>query len=413
MNTKTRQVLILFVWLGCCLYAGRVLWQSALAETNGFAAYYTAARLLAYSPAEMPRIYENDWFAAQIERAGIHGVYDIFNIQPPTMSLLLLPLARLIWTLLGLFIMSRGLLHLGRALNAPASWALAFTPLCFLYTPVAENFCNGQAYACLFFLVCLFFWAVLRPAQGLAGLALGLMAVLKTAAAWLWPLLLLKGQWRVLSWAVGVIAAVILTSLPWIGLETWRNFLALLPQLAADPKRYVTAYQTVTSLAGHLFIYDAQWNPAPLARLPLLGRGLPLLALLAGLFVSLRWGPLDASQPEKRCLTLAMFLALAVPNAPVAEGYHYMLLLPSVLAAAWWAWHTRLGWPAWLALILAVLMLGAPLPYRSPRLSAGVWALLAYPRLYGANALWLWLLWAIRLDSQKADSLAAQGETWK
>jgi hypothetical protein len=41
-----------------------------------------------------------------------------------------------------------------------------------------------------------------------------------------------------------------------------------------------------------------------------------------------------------------------------------------------------------LLLASGVLLVGAPLPYQSPALSAGAWALLAYPKLYGALLLW-------------------------
>jgi hypothetical protein len=39
-------------------------------------------------------------------------------------------------------------------------------------------------------------------------------------------------------------------------------------------------------------------------------------------------------------------------------------------------------------LLVAVALIAADLPYRAGRLTTGAWALLAYPKLYGA-----WLLW--------------------
>jgi hypothetical protein len=35
-----------------------------------------------------------------------------------------------------------------------------------------------------------------------------------------------------------------------------------------------------------------------------------------------------------------------------------------------------------------VFLIAADLPYRSQQLETGAWALLAYPKLYGAVALW-------------------------
>ena len=84
---------LLAAWVAA--YALWVVLPAARATTHGFAAYYTAARLLLNEPETMAHIYDNDWFAAQIVDSGIHGVYDIFNIQPPTMGLMLLPLVPL------------------------------------------------------------------------------------------------------------------------------------------------------------------------------------------------------------------------------------------------------------------------------------------------------------------------------
>src|SRR5436190_16377719 len=92
-----------------------------------------------------------------------------------------------------------------------------------------------------------------RKRDAVAGLALGLMLALKFAGAWLWPLLLFVGRWRALAWAGVFAAGIVLISLPSIGMSAWRSFFALLPDALTDPRRTVTAYQTVTSLFGHLF----------------------------------------------------------------------------------------------------------------------------------------------------------------
>jgi hypothetical protein len=41
-------------------------------------------------------------------------------------------------------------------------------------------------------------------------------------------------------------------------------------------------------------------------------------------------------------------------------------------------------------------LIALDLPYRSPRLADGAWALLAYPKLYGAWLLWGLAIWACR-----------------
>jgi hypothetical protein len=56
-----------------------------------------------------------------------------------------------------------------------------------------------------------------------------------------------------------------------------------------------------------------------------------------------------------------------------------------------WARERRSPW-AWGLLVAAILPVATDLPYRSPRFARGAWALLAYPKLYGAlllGAAWL------------------------
>jgi hypothetical protein len=402
---------------------------------GSFAVYYIAASLLAHQPSALARVYDDAWFAAQLNPINPPGVYDIFFYNPPTMSLLMLPLvgltpqtARLIWTVLGVVLLLGGLMLLARGLALRARWGLWAMPLALLYAPVTENLQAGQVYLLLFFLLCAAFWGLAQPKLAgrrqqvadaneptagslrlatcnlrpdmVAGLALGLMLALKLAGAWLWPPLLAAGRWRALAWAGVVVGGLALISLPFIGVSAWRSFFALLPDSLADPRRTVTAYQTVAGLFGHLFDYDARWNPAPLVDAPWAARAQALAVTFGALVLSMRWSRRAApSWP----LNMALYMALVVTNAPFAEGYHYVLTLAPLLVAGWWAWRARLGWFAWGALALAALLLGAPLSYKAPGIQAGWYALAAYPRVYGAYLLWGWIAWALTRAVQSSE----------
>lgn len=410
----------------------------------GFASYYAAAHTLAREPQNMPRVYDDAWFAATINRVALPGIYDVFFYNPPTMSLMLLPLinlgpgaARMVWPLLGLALLIGGLALLARALALPARWGIWAAPFCLLmYAPITENVRAGQAYLLLMFLLCAAFWALAAPrresggspamvsllpsrfcaflrgsgfsADALAGAALGLMLALKAAGAWLWPLLLIGRRWRALGWAAGIAAGIALVSLPWVGAATWRIYLARLPSAVVDSRRAVTAYQTVTSLFAHLLAYDARMNPAPVADLPALARALTLAVTLAALAFSAWRARLDDEHHVVRALSMALCTALLAANAPFAEGYHYALALPALLTAIWRAWREGASRPAWAALALAGLLIGAPLPYKSARIQAGWAALLAYPRVYGAYLLWGWLACALA-RAQAARPAAEEG----
>lgn len=375
--------------------------------THGFVAYYVVSHILAFSPGDLAAAYEPAWFATAIARAVTPAVQEVFTVQPPTMSLLLLPLvwlshgaAREVWLGLSLLFLIAGLMLLADALALPRRWGLWAAPIMFLFLPVREVLRMGQAYLFLFLLLCLVFWAVLRQpasrfANLLGGLALGLLAVLKTAALWLWPLLLIGRQWRLVAWAALTAFVVVLLSLPRIGLAPWQVYLTQLPQLASMPERAVTAYQTVTSLFLHLFAYHARFNPTPAFHWPGLAVALTLVVQLTTFGLTAYWQQLHDDRLPVRALSLALAAALMTANAPLGESYHYVLVLPSLLVALWWAWQARAGKVAWLALGGVIVLIAAPLPYTDPRLAAGWWSLLAYPRVYGAYLLWGWLAWAL------------------
>jgi hypothetical protein len=403
---------------------------------GSFAVYYIAASLLVHEPAALAHVYDDAWFAARSSQISGPQIYDIFFYNPPTMSLLMLPLvalapqtARLIWSLLGLALLLSGLVLLARGLDLPARWGLWALPPALLYAPVTENLQAGQVYLLMFWLLCAVFWALARSGDRrsttddperdavvyrvcsvasvrkpdlIAGFALGLMLILKVAGAWLWPLLLAAGRWRALAWASVCVVGFALMTLPLIGVSAWRSFFALLPQAPADPRRTVTAYQTVTSLFGHLLDYDPRWNLAPLADAPWVARALVLGVTFSALALSARWArQAEPSSP----LSIALCMALVVTNTPFAEGYHYALTLAPLLVAGWWAWRAGVGWLAWAMLALAALLLGAPLSYKVAGIQAGWRALAAYPRVYGAYLLWGWIAWA--LARSKAQRVAS------
>jgi Glycosyltransferase family 87 len=164
-------------------------------NTNGFAAYYTASRILLETPRELRRAYDNPWFQERIDAFGFARVRDIYNIQPPTMSLMLVPIAwmsparaRIVWVICSVVLWWSGLALLvktfarnGGGLVAPWVRLAALTTA---YISLADNFRQGQCYALLFFLLCAVLYLAQHPnprRTWLAGVPLGVMLVLKMA----------------------------------------------------------------------------------------------------------------------------------------------------------------------------------------------------------------------------------------
>ena len=157
--------------------------------------------------------------------------------------------------------------------------------------------------------------------------------------------------------------------------------------MAAAPSLAVTAYQSQLGFFHHLLIFDPQWNPHPWLNVPWLGFWLPALAMLAMLVASAR----AARRADAPDLVLALFVMASILLSPVALDYHYVLaLLPvAILLAHLPSWGSLDSLIAGLGWLTAVAAIGLNLPYQSAAIQGGAWALLAYPKLYGAILLWI------------------------
>lgn len=381
----------------------RVALPAATHLTYGFSAYYTAARLVREGqPAA--RLYDDAWFRTQTVRLGLAGAEDIFYVNPPPAALLFWPLAgltprqaRALWTALNLTCLALawwGLLRLTR--GGPLAGALGLALLA-VYEPVRAELQLGQAYALLLLAAVALLWAYLAGRDDVAGVLLGLMLAVKTAGILLPVLFVAQRRWRALAWTAATGAGVAALSLPVLGLAAWRTYAGLLLRFGARPELAVTAYQDLPGLVAHLFRPDAAWNPAPLLAAPLVAAALAPLAALA--LVALTFAATARPDPRDRhaqMLGFAAWLTLTLVLSPVSEEYHYTVLLaPLAVALAGWR-DLRPGWPALALIVVGVALVAAPLPYKSPVLAAGARALLAYPKLYGALALWAGTLVTLR-----------------
>ena len=414
------KILLIIVWLAALIvFIQRVLIPSAKTITYGFMGYYTASWLFAHGQ-WTPEAYDDGRFNAQVETLSDGKVGDIISYNPPAVALILWPLAglapekaRWIWTLINgaLLVLAGGIMFqaIARALSAcpersrrmskgarsrPMSgWLwLALSALALAYAPLAENFRFGQVYVFLLFLYAVGLWALMKEQQAVAGLGLGLASVLKLSGLPIW-LLLLTRRWPRFPWRLYLAAFVLFVlSIPLVTPAMYWAFLSRVPsELSNTPWLTLTVYQTTNSFFAHFFRFDARFNPAPIADLPALADALTLLIVALTLSFTL-W----RSRLADLTLAFASATVLSVILYPVAEQYHYtLLLLPLVVLAADIAAHG--GSPRFILLwALATALLALPLPYRAAHLSTGWLSLLAYPRLYGG-----WLLWGLLMVRMK------------
>lgn len=403
---------IIIVFISLAWFLMQVVWPATQRPLRGFAAYYTASKLLINGQIG-PQAYDDAWFNEQLQHEVQHPMHEVFSPTLPTVSWLMLPLiwlppqtARNVWTwsMAGLFLATLGLLvYIMYQQNGqrpqPLLWS-AFVSLALIFPGTAANFHEDQTLIFFFFLFGVSFWGVIQQNQALAGSALGLAFILKTTGAALWLFFFVRRQGSALIWGGGTVLAIFLLSLPWIGSETWLMYAQEVGRVSNSPIKAVTAYQTTAGLFEHLFRFDAQWNPAPLVDWPILARLLTVTVMGLTTLITLWVG-----RQAKPAMLFAMLVILSVILLPVAEEHHFvMMLIPIFLLMDRLVKQRSKGAAIWLEGVIfvgAMFLLIAPIPYESPALSLGWLALLAYPRLYGS-----WLLWLLLMRAMLSEKMA-------
>lgn len=346
-----------------------------------------------------PGLYDDRETSDRIASMTQGRVRDVFSPAPPSTALAFLPLAYVPgswlpigWAALNVAALIASLVLIARTVTWPDRHPLiaVFAVGCLLLSaPFGQNLHNGQAYL-LMMTACA--WVVAGDAARKsvpAAIGLAWLALSKLAGWPTWVLFAAMRDWRTLAVAFALIVAAVAASLPLIGLSMWLHyFTVVLPTGVSSPKATVTAYQTVPSFLAHAFRWDAEWNPSPVADIPFLAAVLTaaIALVLVGATVALA-----RRNSNARLRAVAASIVLSVLLSPVAEQYHYLMVVPSIAVAIE---HVRAGnWRHQVILALALLLLALPIPYRYAPLATWGFGLAAYPRVAGGILLWLTLLW--------------------
>jgi hypothetical protein len=411
LTRRTRRLPDLLLWALLAaiiaVFLARTLVPAQNRLSHGFLAYYAAGDLIA-SGADGRQLYDLPAFRQRVRELSHGTVNDAYHGNTPALAVAWLPFATLpvessrrLWIWLnGAFLLIAGALtvaRLPRVSRLPAAVLLAL--LLTATGPAREHMFVGQMYALMLLLHTVGWQAYERRHEALAGAALAATMMLKVSG---WPivvLLLLRRRWAALGWAAGTALALFLFTLPWVGLDAWREAVFVqMPAWAAMPEGMLSAYQTVSSLWQHLFNGDAVFNPHPVADRPGLAIAAMTLTTLAACAALLL--PRLSTQVQ-----YGSALVLTVLLSPVAEQYHYMLvLLPFALLClhGGFAGSRRFK----LALLLTGLLLAAPFDYKA--YLPGWWALLDYPRLAAGWMVFIGLLSVRQLRLGPVESGQAQ-----
>jgi hypothetical protein len=362
--------------------------------SDGFIAYYTASRLV-LSGRDAAGLYDDAVFRDET-KALRTGADDIYYVNPPTTALLLLPVAgldyrtaRSIWILctLALLLLSGAWIAFSLKLIGWRLVALAALP--FFFEPLATNLEHGQMYvlAALLFVMA---WDSYRFRRDpVLGIALALLFMTKLAGLPLLLLLAWQRRFKALVWAAGTSIAILVLTLPLLGLSSWLAFVRLLTSLGAEPGLASPAYQSLPGLFRQLTTFDPVFSTEPLVNLPVPGKILYFAAFVGLLGLTLKVergsGRLD--------LPFIAMIVLSVALSPLSADYHFtVMFLPiAVLLRA-----TAPG--RWSAAILAVAvgLIAADLAPKNPVPSYATFG--GYARLLGSLMLWALAIWNSRVS---------------
>ena len=375
----------------------RVAVPSAQQLSHGYLSYYVAAQTLR-SGEPGSRLYDDRSFAEHAMQLSHGTITDIYLANPPTVAVAWLPLsylsvreARKVWIATSVACLGISIWLIATQLTLPGTpWLL--TAMCAVFmlgAPTREQIHTGQMYALVLLLHVIGWRAYTRQRHLTTGLALALAMVLKISG---WPIGLLmigRRRWSALCWAGATAAAAGLLTLPWVGVEAWKTFLLeAVPLTLHRGAASLTAYQDTTGFWQHLFRYDAALNPHPLTNAPDIATLLTIITIAGACYALLK----------SRCAAgnaFAAAVALTELASPVAEQYHYVVLLLPLAVLGQTAWARRsMTWGA-VVLVATFLMIG-PIDYKSAHPN---WDVLEnYPRLIGG-----WILFVALLIPQRAE----------
>ncbi len=338
-------------------------------------------------------LYDTEAFAAAAVEYGASIDRGFIPNAPPAV-LPLLPFGLLpeapayfVWTALSLASVLGAVALLLRLLGASVLASLGVVALLPLYEPLRLNFQVGQAFT----FVLLAIVAVAVRSEAVRGLAAAGAAILKSlyGLVMLAPAVIAR-RWRELAIALGVLGAACLVSVFIVGIDGWRVWLETTIGWRSMPGVTVTAYQTLTSLFGHLFRYEPIFNPTPVTDAPLLEN--VLFYASAGALVLISVTTIARRSSPSLPLPIALLVPVAILVSPIAEDYHYVLmLLPITAAGAILLREPTRGWLPIILFVAALVLLVPAWPFEQQPVD-GWSALLYYPRVYGALLLWAALL---------------------
>lgn len=361
---------------------------------SDFPGYLTSAKIVA-DGGQVDRLYDNQWFQEQMRlyRIGEPSEGKFAPFPPPT-ALLLVPLAALTpinalraMTALSVLCLAGSIVVLARLLD----WGMIETTTFILLSgyAVSNSLRLGQPYIVCSLLCILGFYAYRKDRPIAAGVCFGLFSPIKYLPVGYLAYFAWRRNYKVVLGGAVAICAIGALSIGILGWKIHEEFLTqvlghhLIGQLGLqDP--FTASFQSFDSLFRRLFVFDAAFNPHPVAAAPMLQVAavaavkLSLLAAAAAALLKLARG--NAGAAVGPSLGIVGILILLI--APATATYHFVLLwLPvALLLDHFLTAHA----PRYAYGLLGLYTLIGFCPYGHAHRFEGRGALtvLAYPRLF-------------------------------
>ncbi len=361
--------------------------------TYGFASYYTFSKIL-LAEKDVSRVYDTTYFNNKIKEYGIENIRDMANI--PTSSFLFLPIAwlnpqaaREAWTALLVIFLFISVFLLMKVFEVNYNNTLGYLLLSipFVFYPVYYNIALGQAYILILLLFSLSIYGLKNSIVWLTSIPLALIILAKGYGFIPLLFLLVFKKWKEFLIVVVCVIAVILITLPFIHFETWGIYYQkVFLGVGFDNSSSNVAYQTINGFIRHIFIYDPGYNPNSVLNVNhnIVSFLMLVISLIFLVFI------LFKNRKENLVPLYLAAISLNLILAPVAEEYHYVLLIPLIFLLGKFFYNNfRILKTEFAFFAICLICLAAPLGYKSLQNSAFPVYLLAYPKLYSAIILLL------------------------
>jgi len=388
---KILQLKIQILWIIVVILSVYFIYHvvlNASRPSHGFASYYTASKLLIEGE-DVADFYDDEWFSSKVEEY-VPGVYEIYLVNMPTTVLIFLPMAnfdyetaKTIWTIFNILFLTVAIGLIISRMKLEGFWLPLTLIILLAFQPLYANISFGQVYIFIFCLLVLSWFAYESGNEKLLGTIIGLVFIFKTVGGLLLILLAIQKKWKSLLWVFVTIVFLLITTLAFVGLDSWLAYGNKLLDYSSSPTLSVTAYQTIHSFFHHFFVLDEQWNPVPLINLPYLGKSLTIFFSALILVITI----IIAFKSKKSELIFGSFIIVGIILSPPSIDYHYILMLiPIFILFDWLIKNPSVV--LWSLFAISYLLIATSLPYISQKIAGGIWAVFAYPKLYGALGLW-------------------------